>query len=60
MQVLDGEFTDENRRKCTEASKPLLQAVEVLTTFACSPEFAGVPAKISDKVGDAFLLLLQA
>lgn len=50
LQVLDGDFTEENRRKCTEASRPLLQAVEVLTTFAGSPEFAGVPARISDKV----------
>jgi len=48
--VLDNEFTDDNRKKCAEAAKPLLQAVEVLSTFASSPEFASVPAKISDKV----------
>lgn len=50
MQVLDGDFSDDNRRKCNDASRPLLQAVETLTTFASSPEFASVPAKISDKV----------
>lgn len=49
-QVLDSEFNDENRLKCNEASKPLLQAVETLTTFASSPEFASIPAKISEKV----------
>jgi talin len=52
VQVLDSEFTDDNRKKCAEAAKPLLQAVEVLSTFASSPEFASVPAKISDKVND--------
>jgi len=49
-QVLDSDFNDENRAKCNEASKPLLHAVETLTTFASSPEFASIPAKISDKV----------
>jgi talin len=49
IKVLDSEFTDENRKKCAEAAKPLLQAVDVLSSFASSPEFASVPAKISDK-----------
>jgi len=48
-QVLDSEFTDENRQKCAEAARPLLQAVDVLAAFAMSSEFASVPAKISDK-----------
>jgi len=47
--VLDSEFTDDNRRKCAEAAKPLLHAVDVLAAFASSSEFASVPAKISDK-----------
>ena len=50
LQVLDNEFTDENRRRCAEAARPLVSAVEELTTFACSPEFASVPAKISHPV----------
>ena len=54
FQVLDSEFTDDNRKKCAEAAKPLLQAVEVLSTFASSPEFASVPAKISDKVRTSY------
>jgi len=53
IKVLDSDFTDDNRRQCTEAARPLLQAVEVLTTFACSPEFASVPARISDKARKA-------
>lgn len=50
LQALDSNFTDDNRRKCAEAAKPLLNAVDELTTFASSPEFASVPAKISHKV----------
>ena len=49
-QALDSDFSDENRRKCAEAARPLLQAVDELTTFASSPEFASIPAKISQKV----------
>jgi len=47
---MDGGLTDGNRQRCAEAAKPLLQAVETLTTFAASPEFAGIPAAISEKV----------
>jgi len=47
---MDGGLTDGNRQRCAEAAKPLLQAVETLTTFAASPEFAGIPATISEKV----------
>ena len=50
-QALDSDFTDANRLKCSDAAKPLLQAVDELTTFASSPEFASVPAKISLQVG---------
>ena len=47
FQSLDSDFSDENRYQCAEASKPLIAAVESLTTFASNPEFASVPAKIS-------------
>ena len=47
--MLDSEFTDDNRQKCAEAARPLLQAVDVLAAFALSSEFASVPAKISDQ-----------
>lgn len=46
-QSLDSDFSDHNRQQCAEAAKPLIQAVEALTTFASNPEFASVPAKIS-------------
>ncbi|KAL3884759.1 hypothetical protein ACJMK2_024867 [Sinanodonta woodiana] len=47
IKALDSNFTDENRQKCAEAARPLIDAVEELTTFASSPEFASFPAKIS-------------
>jgi talin len=49
-QALDSNFTEENRQKCAEAAKPLVNAVDELTTFASSPEFASKQAKISPKV----------
>ena len=45
VQVLDSEFTEDNRARCAEAAKPLLEAVDELSAFASSPEFASVPAK---------------
>ena len=54
MQALDNNFTDENRQKCAEAARPLVKAVEELTTFASSPEFATKQAKISPKVRIGF------
>lgn len=50
MQALDSDFTEENRQKCAEAARPLINAVDELTTFALSPEFASRPAKISAQV----------
>lgn len=49
-QALDQDFTEENRQRCAEAAKPLTDAVDELTTFASSPEFASMPAKISPEV----------
>lgn len=50
---MEGGLTDGNRQRCAEAAKPLLQAVETLTTFAVSPEFTSIPATISAKVDDS-------
>lgn len=50
VQALDQEPTDRNRQNTSAAIKPLIEAVENLTTFASSPEFASIPAKISQKV----------
>ena len=44
-------MTPENRQDCAQATEPLLDAVENLVTYASSPEFASVPAKISPQVG---------
>ncbi|KAH9509677.1 Talin-2, partial [Bulinus truncatus] len=53
VQALDSDFTDENRQRCAEAARPLINAVEELTTFASSPEFASKPAKISAQARQA-------
>uniref|UniRef100_A0A8W8NJ43 Talin-1 n=1 Tax=Magallana gigas TaxID=29159 RepID=A0A8W8NJ43_MAGGI len=44
IKALDQDFTEENRQRCAEAAKPLTDAVDELTTFASSPEFANMPA----------------
>ncbi|XP_072003882.1 talin-2 isoform X3 [Engystomops pustulosus] len=46
-QTLDGDFSDDNREKCSKATAPLISAVENLTAFASNPEFASIPAQIS-------------
>ncbi|XP_068221988.1 talin-2 isoform X2 [Palaemon carinicauda] len=53
IKTLDQDYSDENRARCSEATKPLLEAVENLCTFANSPEFASVPAKISGKARES-------
>ena len=57
LQQLDNDFSDENRRRCAEAAGPLTQAVDELTTFASSPEFASIPARISPQVSGLLLSL---
>ncbi|XP_050464663.1 talin-1 isoform X1 [Cataglyphis hispanica] len=47
IKALDKNYSDSNREKCAVATKPLLEAVDNLCTFASSPEFASQPAKIS-------------
>nr|XP_040059082.1 talin-2a isoform X2 [Gasterosteus aculeatus aculeatus] len=49
IKALDGDFSDENRKKCRVATAPLIEAVENLTAFASNPEFASVAAKISNE-----------
>lgn len=46
-QALAGDLSDKNREGCAETTKPLIESVEALTTFASSPQFASTPAKIS-------------
>lgn len=47
FSALDQDYNDRNRESCANATKPLIEAVDNLCTFANSPEFATVPAKIS-------------
>ena len=42
-----GDLVPANRDSCGDATTPLLDAVDSLVTYASSPEFASVPAKIS-------------
>ncbi|XP_048515080.1 talin-1 isoform X2 [Athalia rosae] len=47
IKALDQDCSEANREKCSEATRPLLEAVDNLCNFASSPEFASQPAKIS-------------
>ncbi|XP_034541110.1 talin-2 isoform X3 [Notolabrus celidotus] len=49
IKGLDGDFSEENRNRCRVATTPLLEAVENLSTFANNPEFASIPAQISNE-----------
>ncbi|XP_041791582.1 talin-2a [Chelmon rostratus] len=49
IKALDGDFSEDNRNRCRVATAPLIEAVENLTTFASNPEFASVPAQISNE-----------
>uniref|UniRef100_A0A3Q3BI58 Talin 2a n=1 Tax=Kryptolebias marmoratus TaxID=37003 RepID=A0A3Q3BI58_KRYMA len=49
IKALDGDFSEENRNRCRVATSPLIEAVENLTTFASNPEFASIPAQISNE-----------
>ncbi|XP_076012338.1 talin-2 [Genypterus blacodes] len=49
IKALDGDFSEENRNRCRVATAPLIEAVENLTIFASNPEFASVPAQISNE-----------
>lgn len=46
--ALDLDYCDRNRKSCSAATRPLLDAVESLVTFASSAEFASQPARISE------------
>lgn len=47
IKALDLDYSEINRERCSQATRPLLEAVENLCVFASSPEFISVPAKIS-------------
>ena len=47
IKALDQDYSKRNRDNCAAATQPLIEAVENLCTFANSPDFASIPAKIS-------------
>ena len=47
IKQLDANYNETNRRTTTDATRPLIEAVDNLCQFASSPEFASLPAKIS-------------
>ena len=47
IKALDQDYSRQNRDNCAAATQPLMEAVENLCTFANSPDFASIPAKIS-------------
>ncbi|MED6241328.1 Talin-2, partial [Ataeniobius toweri] len=49
QNALDNDFSEDNRNRCRVATAPLLEAVENLSTFANNPEFASIPAQISNE-----------
>ncbi|CAB1323173.1 unnamed protein product, partial [Coregonus sp. 'balchen'] len=49
IKALDGDFSEENRNRCRVATTPLIEAVENLSTFSSNPEFASIPAQISNE-----------
>ncbi|KAM3877369.1 talin-2 [Diretmus argenteus] len=60
IKALDGDFSEENRSKCRVSTSPLIEAVENLTTFASNPEFASIPAQISNEGSAAQEPILQS
>ena len=50
IQVLAKEPNSDNRKECAKHIVPLIDSVDDLNTYASSPEFAAVPAKISEEV----------
>lgn len=61
IKALDQDNNDINRQNCAIATRPLVDAVDNLTTFASSAEFATIAAKISSQVCHVFFVeVLQA
>ncbi|KAM9817111.1 talin-2 [Neosynchiropus ocellatus] len=60
IKALDGDFSEENRNRCRVATAPLIKAVENLNTFASNPQFASIPAQISNEGSAAQEPILQS
>ena len=53
IKVLDSNYNDANRARCAGSTKPLIEAVDRLCQFTSTPEYASVPAKISEQGREA-------
>merc|ERR1719266_2522428 len=60
IKRLDSNYTDENRLSTANSTRPLIEAVENLCQFASSPEFASVPARISEEGREAQLPIFDS
>lgn len=60
IKALDVDYSDRNRESCAAATRPLLDAVNSLVSFASSPEFASRPAHISEAAFSAQEPILSA
>jgi len=60
IKKLDSNYTDENRQATANSTRPLIEAVENLCQFASSPEFASVPARISEEGREAQLPIFDS
>ena len=49
IKALDPNYSASNRQKCSNATRPLIEAVDNLCQFASTPEYASVPARISEQ-----------
>lgn len=60
IKALDANYSEENRISCSEATRPLLEAVENLCIYASSSEFATLPAKIPPQARHAQQPIVEA
>ena len=60
IKNLDSDYNEANRQTCSNATIPLIEAVDNLAQFAGSPEFATLPAKISAEGREAQDPILQS
>eukprot|EP00794_Sanderia_malayensis_P019501 gene19501-21428_t len=60
IKAYAGDLSEANRQHCKDAGKPLLDSVDNLVTYASSPEFASVSAKISPAARSAQVPLIMA
>lgn len=59
-KILAGDMSEANREACAAATRPLVNSVESLTAYALSPEFAPLPAKISEEARSAQVPLIMS